>query len=45
MTIFANIRGLNMSCILTGRVSAVVAARAVAGDIDMIEVGRDPARG
>ncbi len=43
MAILADISGLYVGWILAGRVSAVVAARAIASDVDMIEVGGYPA--
>ena len=43
MTVFANVARLHMRRAFACRVSAVVAAKAVAGDVDVIEVRRQPA--
>lgn len=45
MAILANGSRQNMSNLLAGCVNAVMTARAVAGNADMVEVGRHPARG
>ena len=45
MAIFADIRCLNVILVLAGRVDAVVTAYAVAGDIDVVKIRRQPARG
>lgn len=45
VTIFANIRCLNVCRALAGRFDTVVTANTVAGDVDMVEVGRHPAIG
>ena len=45
MAVFADIRGLDMSCSFAGRIGSVVTANAIARDIDMIEVRRNPTCG
>lgn len=42
MAVFTDIRRLNMPRVLAGRVGAVVAADAVSGDIDVVEICRQP---
>jgi len=43
MTVLTDIGRLNMRRILAGRVGTVVATRAIARDVDVVEVGRYPA--
>ena len=45
MTVLADIGGLEMRWILACRIRAIVAAEAIAGDVDVIEVRRNPAHG
>ena len=45
VAVLTNVGRLHMGRVLAGSVSAVVAAGAIAGDIDVIEIGRSPARG
>jgi len=45
VAILANGRRLNVRCILTSRVDTVMAAGAVTGDIDVIEICRQPGHG
>ena len=45
VAIFTDVTGQNMSRVLAGRVRTVMAARAIAGDIDVIKVRRHPAIG
>ena len=40
VTVFAHIRRLYMRWILAGRIRAVMAARTVAGDVDVVEIRR-----
>lgn len=42
VAVLAHGRGLNMGGVLAGRVRAVMAARAITGDADVIEIRRDP---
>lgn len=42
MTVLANICCLNMGGILAGRIDPIMAADTVAGNADMIEIGRQP---
>lgn len=44
MAVFANIRRLNVCWILAGRIRSVVTAGTVATDVDVVEIGRNPAR-
>ena len=43
VAVLANISGLDMRGILAGRLCTVVAADTIAGNIDVIEIGRQPA--
>jgi len=45
MTILANIGRLNMRRVLAGRIGTVVTIRAIAGDVDVVEVRRHPRNG
>lgn len=45
MAVLADIAGLYVGWTLTGRFSAIVAANAVATDVHVVEVGRQPAHG
>jgi hypothetical protein len=45
MAVFTDIGGLNMCRGLSGCVGAIVAAEAVTGEVGMINIRRDPARG
>ena len=42
MAVFADIRRLHMRKILAGRFDTVVAAHAVAGDVEVVEIGGQP---
>jgi len=42
MAVFADIRCADVRRVLAGRISAIVATKAIAGDVDVIEVGRNP---
>ncbi len=44
VAVLTNISGLNMRRDLAGRIHAIVTAEAVIADIDMLDVGRSPAR-
>ena len=43
VAVLTYVSGLNMRGILAGRLCTVVATYTIAGDIDVIEVGRQPA--
>ncbi len=45
VTVFAYIAGVDVCRVLAGCAGAVVATRAIAGNIDMIEIRRNPADG
>lgn len=42
VTVLTNRSGLNMRCVLTGRVGTVMAAHAITRNVDVIKVRRDP---
>jgi len=44
VAVLTEIGGLNMRRVFTDRIRAIVTAEAVIGDIDMVDVGRSPAR-
>ncbi len=44
MAVLADVTGLNMSRILASRIHTIVAAEAIAGNVHVVEVGRQPAR-
>ena len=43
MAVLADIAGLDMRRILANRLNAVVTAEAIAGDVDVVEIRREPA--
>lgn len=45
VTVFANIAGLDVACVLAQGFDAIVAADTIPHDVDVIEIGRDPAIG
>lgn len=45
MAVFANVSRLDMSRVLAGRFNAIVTTDAIAGDADMVEIGRQPTSG
>ena len=45
VAIFANVRRLNVRQVLANRVHAVMAINAIASDVQMIEICRQPAHG